>query len=346
MANASDLPRHDDTEEDPRAPRPAADPTGATGGTAPEPPAVAEPTPASAVREAPGNDGERAAAPPAGGGGGRPLTAGVAMLATAVAVVSVLVGGLLMAVGLTGHVFGAWRSPESLTPGLIGAAMLGTAPGLFAVSRARAWHEVRTLVLPLAVVLVGLFAVSLLNAGDLYVARGGSVVPVLFSLGWLFVLGVLCVFALVALAWQYFAPAEPLGPRTAPLPGWSKPALAVLGSAWLGIGAGLLTRPGFWAAFVPWSTHRVDAQALGVWALALGVGVVGALAEDDLTRTGAALIALPCTAVTVTVVLACRASAVDWHSGPALSLVCMVAGLLFAGASGRVLLTRTSPARS
>jgi len=34
---------------------------------------------------------------------------------------------------------------------------------------------------------------------------------------------------------------------------------------------------------------------------------------------------------------------VHWASGPALSLVCTVAGLVFAGASGRVLLTR-SPA--
>ncbi|MGW1966454.1 hypothetical protein ACWCPD_40085 [Streptomyces sp. NPDC001935] len=96
---------------------------------------------------------------------GRPLTAGVVMLATAVAVVGVLVGGLLAAVALTGHVFGAWRSSESLTPGLIGAAMLGTAPGLFALNRVRAWHEARSLVHPLAVVLVGLFTVSLLNAG-------------------------------------------------------------------------------------------------------------------------------------------------------------------------------------
>ncbi|WP_328557495.1 hypothetical protein [Streptomyces sp. NBC_00358] len=267
------------------------------------------------------------------------------MLATAVAVVSVLVGGLLAAVALTGHVFGAWRSPESLTPGLIGAAMLGTAPGLFTVGRARAWHEVRTLVLPLAVVLLGLFSVSVLNAGHLYVARGGSVVPVLFSLGWLFTLGVLCVCALVALAWQYLTPAEPLRPRVAPLPGWSKPALAVLGSAWLGIGTGLLARPGFWADFVPWSVGRPDAQALGVWALALGVGVLGALAEDDLGRTGPALIALPGTAVTVAVVLACRASAVDWTSGPGLCLVSMVAGLLLAGAAGRALLAKASAPR-
>ncbi|MFF3448775.1 hypothetical protein ACFYXJ_16770 [Streptomyces sp. NPDC002667] len=276
--------------------------------------------------------------------GGRPLTAGVAMLATAVAVVSVLVGGLLAAVALTGHAFGAWRSPESLTPGLIGAAMLGTAPGLFAVNRARAWHEARSLVHPLAVVLIGLFTVSLLDAGQLYMARGGSIVPGLFSLGWLFVLGTLCVCALIALARQYLAPGRPPGPSGAPLPGWSKPALAVLGSAWLGIGTGLLVRPGFWAGFVPWSVDRLDARALGVWALALGVGVLGALAEDDLGRTGPALIALPGTAAALTVVLVCRASAVDWSSGPALCLVAMVAGLLLAGLSGRVLLARSSAA--
>ncbi|WP_037624345.1 hypothetical protein [Streptomyces aureus] len=276
---------------------------------------------------------------------GRHLTAGVAMLATAVAVVSLLVGGLLWAVALTGHVFGAWHSAQSLTQGLVGAAMLGTAPGLFAVGRARAWHEVRSLVLPLAVVLCGLFTVSLLNAGSLYIARGGPVVPVLFSLGWLFVLGLLCVFALITLTWQYLTPGRPGGPSAAPLPAWSKPALAVLGSAWLGIGTGLLVRPGFWSGFVPWSVGRLDAQALGVWALALGVGVLAALAEDDLGRTGPALTALPGTGVAFAAVLACRASAVDWSSGPALSLVAMVAGLLTAGLGGRVLLARSAAAR-
>ncbi|MFD8738645.1 hypothetical protein ACFV06_27550 [Streptomyces sp. NPDC059618] len=266
------------------------------------------------------------------------------MLATAVAVVGVLVGGLLEAVALTGHVFGAWPSPESLTPGLLGAAMLGTAPGLFAVNRARAWHEARSLVQPLAVVLLGLFTVSLLDAGRLYVATGGPVVPVLFSLGWLFVLGTLCVCAVIALARQYVTPGRPPGPRGAPLPAWSKPALAVLGSAWLGIGTGLLVRPGFWASFVPWDVDRLDARALGVWALALGAGVLGALAEDDLARTGPALTALPGTAVAMGVVLGCRASAVDWSSGPALCLVAMVAGLLLAGLGGRVLLARSAVA--
>ncbi|MFB6938134.1 hypothetical protein PGH47_40475 [Streptomyces sp. HUAS 31] len=277
--------------------------------------------------------------------GGRPLTAGVAMLATAVAVNSLLVGGLLAAVSLTGHVFGAWASPDSLNPGLIGAAMLGTAPGLFAVGRTRHWEEARTLLHPLAVVLVGLFTVTMLNAGGLYIAEGGPVLSVLFSLGWIFVLGLFCAWAMIALVLQHRVPAQQRGTAAAPLPAWSKPPLAVLGSAWLGIGTGLLIRPGFWADFVPWDTSRLDAQALGVWALALGVGVLGALAEDDLTRTRPALLALPGTAATMTVVLAARAAHVDWTSGPALSLVCMVAGLLCAGASGHFLLKRSAALR-
>ncbi|MCZ4096726.1 hypothetical protein [Streptomyces sp. H39-C1] len=115
---------------------------------------------------------------PATDSGGRELTPAVAMLAVAVAIVSLLVGALMAAVSLAGHAFGAWKSPEALTPGLIGAAMLGVSPGLLAIGRARVWEEVRTLVLPLAVVLVGLLGVSLGNAGNLQLAEGGSVILV------------------------------------------------------------------------------------------------------------------------------------------------------------------------
>ncbi|ARF59095.1 hypothetical protein [Streptomyces gilvosporeus] len=276
---------------------------------------------------------------------GRELTAGVTMLATAVALISVLVGALLAAVSLTGHVFGAWTSPEPLSPGLVGAAMVGVAPGLFVIGRARVWEEVRTLVLPLALVLVGLLAVTLLNAGRLQAAEGGSLVLVLFSLGWVAVLGLLGMAAVGCLVGQYLKPARPRGGRIAPLPGWSKPFLAVLGSAWSGIGAGLLALPDFWAGFVPWTVNRPDAQALGVWALSLGVGVLGALAEDDLTRIRPALLALPCVALAVTLELGAHASTVHWSSGPGLSLITMVGGLLLAGGVGRLLLSRQAGLR-
>ena len=78
----------------------------------------------------------------------------------------------------------------------------------------------------------------------------------LFSLGWVFTLGLLAVAALALLTWQHLTPGAPLAVRAAPLPGWSKPLLAVLCSAWLGIGAGLLTRPGFWHFLPPSGTPR------------------------------------------------------------------------------------------
>ncbi|MFF0483640.1 hypothetical protein [Streptomyces sp. NPDC004435] len=282
---------------------------------------------------------------PAPGRPGRELSAAVAVLSTVVAVVSLGVGSLLAVAGAAGHGAGAWASPEPLSPALIGAAMVGVAPALFTLRRAATWEEVRSLYLPLVVVMVGLLAVTLLNAGSLRVAEGGPLFLVLFSLGWVPVVAVLALAAVGCLAAQYRKPAgEPSRTPLAPVPGWSKPPLAVLGSGWLGIGAGLLVLPGFWSAFVPWTVNRADAQGLGVWALALGVGVLTSLAEDDLARSRPAVRAVPLVAVVCGVVLAVRAPAVDWTSGGAVSLLALLAGLLVTGVTGQLLLGRADRA--
>lgn len=279
---------------------------------------------------------------------GRELSPGVVVLSGVVGGISLAVGALLAVTSLAGHAAGAWVSPEAVSPGLLGAAMAGVAPALFAVGRARVWEEARSLVLPLVTVLVGLFAVSLLNGGSLRAAKGGPLFLVLFSLGWVAVLGALALGAVGCLVAQYRVRARPAdaGRRApaAPLPGWSKPPLAVLGSGWLGIGAGLLAFPAFWGPLVPWTVNRADAQGLGVWALALGVGVLASLVEDDLTRLRPALVAVPSVALAAAVVLAVHAPRVDWASGPGASLVALLAGLLATGASGRWLLNRASRA--
>ncbi|MEU2234667.1 hypothetical protein [Streptomyces vietnamensis] len=275
---------------------------------------------------------------------GRALSPAVVVLSGVVGGISATVGALLAVASLTGHAAGAWVSPEALSPGLVGAAMAGVAPALFTVGRARVWEEVRCLVLPLAIVLVGLFTVSVLNAGTLRAVRGGPLVLALFSLGWVATLGVLALAAVGCLAAQYRRRPGGTGAAgrrpVAPLPAWSKPLLAVLGSGWLGIGAGLLCFPAFWGALLPWTVNRADAQGLGVWALALGVGVLGSLAEDDLARIRPALRAVPAVALALAVVLAAHASTVDWTSGPGAALVTLVAGLLVTGVSGRWLLGR------
>ncbi|MET9623776.1 hypothetical protein ABZZ37_23865 [Streptomyces sp. NPDC006464] len=107
-----------------------------------------------------------------------------------------------------------------------------------------------------------------------------------------------------------------------------------MGSGWLGLGTGLLVRPDFWADLVPWEVNRADAQGLGVWALSLGVGSLGAPAEDDLARVRPALIAVPGIALAATVVFAVHASTVDWASGPGVSLIALVGGLLTTGVVG------------
>ncbi|MFB7409937.1 hypothetical protein ACFCZ2_22410 [Streptomyces sp. NPDC056202] len=278
------------------------------------------------------------------------LSPGIVVLSAVVGGISLATGALLTVTSLFGYAAGPWVSPEALSPGLVGAAMAGVAPALFMIGRARLWEDVRSLVLPLVIVLTGLFAVSLLNGGSLQAAQGGPLFLALFSLGWVAVLGLLALGALGCLVAQYRRPAGGTGTGTgtgtaprhpvAPLPGWSKPPLAVVGSGWLGIGAGLLVFPGFWGALLPWTVNRADAQGLGVWALALGVGVLGALAEDDLTRIRPALRAVPLIALAIALVLAVHHRSVDWTSGPGASLLALVSGLFATGASGHWLLAR------
>ncbi|MFE1904996.1 hypothetical protein ACFW96_15205 [Streptomyces gardneri] len=280
--------------------------------------------------------------------GGRELSPAVVILSSVVGGISLTVGALLAVTSLAGYAAGAWVSPEPLSPGLLGAAMAGVAPALFGIGRARHWEEARSLVLPLAIVLVGLFAVSLLNGGTLQAVHGGPLFLALFSLGWVATLGLLALAAVVCLAAQYRRPAPPGAagrPRVAPLPGWSKPLLAVLGSGWLGIGAGLLAFPAFWGPLLPWTVNRADAQGLGVWALALGFGVLGSLAEDDLARIRPALTAVPSVALAVAVLLAVHARSVDWTSGPGVSLLALVAGLFTTGVAGRRLLSKAGAGR-
>ncbi|MCZ0991352.1 hypothetical protein O1M54_47995 [Streptomyces diastatochromogenes] len=268
---------------------------------------------------------------------GRPLSAGVALLATAVAVINLLVGGTLTTVALTGHVLGAWSSPDPLSPGLIGAGMLGAAPALFGLARTRTWEQARTLVLPLTVVLAGLFAVSLLNAGRLYIARGGPIVSVLFSLGWLFVLGLLCVGRRSASPGNSSAgpgrrsraPLRCPAGRSRPSPCSARPGWASEPGCCSAPASGRTSCPGTRTGWTPKpSASGPSRSGWACWAPHRGrpgphpprPAVPARHGPRHDARPGG-----PCPHV-------------DWSSGPGLGLVAMVAGLLAAGASGRLLL--------
>lgn len=266
---------------------------------------------------------------------GRDLAPAAALFANAVAVIGGLTGVLLVVTNLAGFDFNAWTSADPLTPALLGAVMLGVAPGLWAVGRELLWENARTLLLPAVVVVVGLFAISVRFSRELEF-HGGGLLTALFSLGWLAVLGALALFGLAALVSVLREPRLPL-PVRQPLPGWTKPALAVLGAAWFGLGLGLLVLPDYWGALVPWSVNAVDVAALGVCALAVGVGVLGALTEDDLARCSAAIVGIGGVAAVSALALVVRAPAVEWSSGPGLAVVGLIGGLGLTAAMGRLL---------
>ncbi|MEU7698914.1 hypothetical protein, partial [Streptomyces sp. NPDC039028] len=119
----------------------------------------------------------------------RELSPGIVVLGAVVGGVGLATGALLAVTSLFGYAAGAWVSPEALSPGLVGAAMAGVAPALLTLGRARAWEEARSLVLPTVIVLVGLFAVSVVNGRSLRAIEGGPLFLALFSLGWVAVLG-------------------------------------------------------------------------------------------------------------------------------------------------------------
>lgn len=273
---------------------------------------------------------------------GRPYALGLSLVCMAVLLVAGIAGLLLAPPNLMGYHFGAWASESPLTPAATGALMLGAVPGLVAMARQSLWEHVRCLVLPLLIVVVGLLGVSVLNWDRLYVQAGGAILPFLFSVLWLVVLAAMATLLLVMLFVQLAKPAGAALPKHQPLPDWTKPLVAILGSGWFGLGVALLGAPEFWGAFVPWAINILDAQCLGVLSAAIGVGILGALAEDDLLRLRAAMLAATGAAIALMAVLAVLHGQVAWAGWPGLALVALVGGLLLCGVIGAWLSGRQS----
>ena len=79
---------------------------------------------------------------------GRELAPAAALFANAVAVIGGATGLLPYALSLIDVEFNAWPAAEPLTVSLLGALMLGVAPGLWLIGRELLWEHSRTLVVP------------------------------------------------------------------------------------------------------------------------------------------------------------------------------------------------------
>lgn len=233
----------------------------------------------------------------------------------------------------------AWEFASPLGSALFGACLLGAVPLVLTASVRARWEEARIGYLPAVLLVVILTAVTLTHRAELALG-GGTVVAAFIALAWLASMVALTLALLVGLVAQLREPAFPLA-RTAPIPRWSVPLVAVLGSAYLGLGLGLLVEPSFWGGQLPFEVSRLDAQAFGAWTLVIGATLLGALAEDDLDRVGSGLLGVTVIGLLAVVSLLWWHSEVDWSAGiHTVLFVVMIGALPATGVIGLVLRSR------
>ncbi|KGN36183.1 hypothetical protein [Knoellia subterranea] len=190
--------------------------------------------------------------------------------------------------------------------------------------------------------MTGMLGVSLVHRGDLALG-GGDVIAFAVAWGWLLAMLGLTLFVGLVLVTQLREPGFPLA-EVAPLPKPVVPLIALEGSAFLGLGLGLIVRPDFWGELVPWSVSTIDSRALGVWCLTLGVALLQALVEADLDRVGPGLLALTSIGTLGLIGMAWHHSDIAWATWTAPIAVGLLVGLLATGVVGSVLLRRARAA--
>jgi len=228
----------------------------------------------------------------------------------------------------------AWRVGDPATAVVLGAGFLGAVPMLLHAATRLLWQQLRIPVVAAFALLAGLLGVTLTHLGAL--RFDGQLIAMALSIAWLLGVGGLVLGTLFACGAQLLEPGLPLS-RRAPLPRWALPPIAVLGSALLGLGLGLLVKPAFWGSLLPWRVDAVDARMLGAWGLALGVALLGALVEDDLDRLRSGLLGLTTIGLLGLIGLGWQHDRIDWSTWSAALTLLVLAGLAATGLTGLAL---------
>lgn len=238
----------------------------------------------------------------------------------------------------------AWSITSPTTAILLGAGFVGAVPMLLYSATRVLWEEIRVPAIAATAVVCLLTAVTITHIRSTAAAEGELLSPAfLLAAAWLIGVGGLSLGALTGLGMQVVEPALPL-PRIAGFPRWALPLIAVQGTALLGLGLGLLAKPAFWIAQLPWEVSDLDGRMIGSWCLALGLALLVALAEDDLTRVRGGLLGIAGIGALALVGLALRHGDVDWSGWAAPLGLALLAGLTATGFVGVVLARRATAA--
>jgi hypothetical protein len=213
----------------------------------------------------------------------------------------------------------AWTVAPPLSAAVLGAGYFGSIAMVVAASRATRWVDARVVLVSTFVFSALTLVVTLLHLDRFHLDHGDPPAR-MAAVAWLVVYAVVPPLVLWLVARQQRAPGnEPVraGPRVpAPLRG----CLVVEAGALLGLGALLWGRGGN-ARFWPWPLSDLTAQAIAAWLLALGFLLLLCVAEREVARARAALLAVALAATLWVVALVRYHDSVRWRPGGIVAVV-------------------------
>ena len=237
----------------------------------------------------------------------------------------------------------AWTIKSSITAATIGAAYWAGFFLTFLASFERTWARARVAV-PAVLAFTTLGLVSTIIDYDRFHTDSGSFGTQLLTWLWLVPYAVGPPLLVGLLVLQLRVPgSDP--PREAPLPGWIRAVLALQAAALIGVGAALFIAPVDVAdALWPWTLTSLTGRVIAAWLIALGVGVVTVLVENDWSRTRPAAVAYTLFGALEIVALLRYTDAVEWDEARVWVYLLFLVSAIAVGAFGWRAAGREAPA--
>lgn len=251
------------------------------------------------------------------------------LLVTA-SVLVLLAGTALFAfTGRTGSFF-PWTIANPLAAAFLGGCYWAAVPIEALAGRQPLWANARIAVPAVFVFTVLTLTVTLMHLGQFHLGAGFPAGTRIITVAWIAIYVLVPVLMLIALAVQMRAPgADP--PRSARLPTWMYPLLALQAVILLGLGITLFAAPGAAASAWPWKLTPLAAQATGAWLIALGVSAAHALAERDARRLRPAAIGYIVLVTLQSVAIVRYPHLFAWRSAAGIGFLAFLAAMLLTG---------------